>query len=206
MKTKTNFIMASDISEIYKKFKNNHNQTRSLEVFLTFYEVFSILVGSNLHYILQFLNMRNMQDGVNYYAEVHLSFWNSLIHTIFMSLTMLGMFLWIPAILQLNIRQSLELRKNVCLVYLFHYMKININIAFGIVLLYIPSYSYSIRLYHNWSQNKKNIFLRGILISTISLLIQESLGHYIGGDEPSRLEAIPNAIIYAPYYSLSHFF
>ncbi len=37
-----------------------------------------------------------------------------------------------------------------------------------------------------------------------SLVIQESIGHYIGGDPPSRPEAVPNAIVYACYYSVNH--
>ena len=37
------------------------------------------------------------------------------------------------------------------------------------------------------------------------MYLQEVFGHYIGGDAPSRVEAIPNAILYAPFYSISHF-
>ena len=44
----------------------------------------------------------------------------------------------------------------------------------------------------------------GFSISFIALVFQEIAGHYYGGDDPSRLEAIPNAIIYAMYFSFSH--
>ena len=43
--------------------------------------------------------------------------------------------------------------------------------------------------------------LKGVGISTMSLLIQEFIGHYIGGDNPSRLEAVPNAVMYSVFFA-----
>ena len=48
------------------------------------------------------------------------------------------------------------------------------------------------------------LFRKGLKIMTIALIFQEIFGHYLGGDPPSRMEAIPNAILYAMYYSVSH--
>ena len=47
----------------------------------------------------------------------------------------------------------------------------------------------------NW-----NLFKHGFICSSISLICQEIFGHYMGGDDPSRFEAIPNAVMYATYF------
>jgi hypothetical protein len=44
------------------------------------------------------------------------------------------------------------------------------------------------------------------MIAVIALTLQEVLGHWLSGDPQSRVEAIPNAILYAMYYSVSHIF
>ena len=36
------------------------------------------------------------------------------------------------------------------------------------------------------------------------LLFQEAIGHKCGGDIPSRSEGVPNAILYALYFSVVH--
>jgi len=57
------------------------------------------------------------------------------------------------------------------------------------------------------NKNETNMILAtGLCISTLALLFQEYAGHYWGGDIPSRFEAIPNAILYAKYFSLHHIF
>lgn len=53
-------------------------------------ELLIFLTGYNFSAIQEFFNMRNGTDGVAYYGEVHLSFWNSLIHSFFMPITMCG--------------------------------------------------------------------------------------------------------------------
>ena len=50
------------------------------------------------------------------------------------------------------------------------------------------------------------LVLTGLSISVSALLFQEVFGHYLGGDIPSRWEAIPNAILYAKYFAVSHIF
>ena len=50
------------------------------------------------------------------------------------------------------------------------------------------------------------LFKTGLIISSSALIFQELFGHWVGGDIPSRVEAIPNAILYAKYFSLHHLF
>ena len=53
-------------------------------------------------------------------------------------------------------------------------------------------------------QNKRSLIKHGLSTSFYALFFQEIIGHTIGGDDQSRLEAIPNAIVYAMHYSVSH--
>mgnify|MGYP005658032695 FL=1 len=54
------------------------------------------------------------------------------------------------------------------------------------------------------SENKRELVNYGLKVSTLALFFQEIIGHTVGGDDQSRIEAIPNAIVYAMHYSLSH--
>ena len=84
-----------------------------------------------------------------------------------------------------------------------HYLSIDFIIGLGCVIYYYPV----VRLANiAYREEIKHPFIRGIIISFISLGIQEVFGHYLSGDPPSRGEAIPNAIMYAMYYSVSHLF
>ena len=51
-----------------------------------------------------------------------------------------------------------------------------------------------------------SILKTGLIVSSSALIFQELIGHWVGGDIPSRVEAIPNAILYAKYFSLHHLF
>ena len=48
------------------------------------------------------------------------------------------------------------------------------------------------------------LFLHGFVTSFLSLLFQEIVGHYMGGDIPSRPEGVLNAILYSVIYSTYH--
>ena len=69
-------------------------------------------------------------------------------------------------------------------------------------LVYTPVTIISSLAYYQENNNVK--LVRGIFITCIALLFQEAVGHYYGGDKQSRIEAIPNAILYAKYFSLNH--
>ena len=164
---------------------------------------FWILFGTTLHVSQRTFGLYSLQHGVDYYAEVHTSFWNSLIHTIFMPCTMFGMYLWIPALFRMRPYEAKQLRYAVSMAYMFHYVKINAITAYFVALWYYKPLVYADEMYRRIFNPKESLCL-GLAISICALFIQEVIGHYIGGDNPSRLEAIPNAMIYAPYYSVSH--
>lgn len=165
--------------------------------------VFSIFMGVHFDFIQREIGMKSLNEGVLYYAEVHRSLWNSVIHTIFMPFTILGMNLWIPSMFELSVYNAKHLRFSVGIFYIIHYVKMNVWITFLTSLLYWNSISVA-NEYHQLYTDKA--FSTGLSVSLIALFAQEILGHYLGGDDASRTEAIPNAIMYAMYYSVSHFF
>ena len=169
-------------------------------------------------------------DGVDYYGEAHLTRWNAWMHTIGMPFTIYGMVLWIPSLLRLNPNLASRLMMAMYFFYGGHYLRINIFMTAIYFLMYYLPLVWGIKYYsntynHNIVGNKKknddvntltlvkrrnktlnSLLIRGLGISTTALLFQEIAGHYYGGDIPSRWEAIPNAILYAKYFSVHHLF
>ena len=160
-------------------------------------------IGVISHPILNFLGMTTGLNGVNYYAEVHTSLVNSIIHSIFMPFTIFGILLWFPTHFTYNIVKQNHVRLGLYIAYITHYLIIDVYIAGIVAVWYIPSLYYALYYTNVWTTKIRK--KRGFLIATIALIIQEYFGHYLGGDAPSRLLAIPNAIIYACYYSVSYF-
>jgi uncharacterized membrane protein YGL010W len=164
--------------------------------------LYGYIFGNIIPSLLKYNNFYIGLDGVEYYGEVHTTKLNSIIHSIFMPFTIYGMFLLIPkVILPKKYDNSYEYAYKInfflYVTYMTHYISINKYIGLlTSIYYYIP-----LQLSRNQIEFKK-----GILISTTALTIQELLGHWLSGDDPSRLEAIPNAIIYAIYFSVSHFF
>lgn len=194
-----------------------------------FYNIVGMLIGLNLHKIQEHVGMTTLYPAVNYYEDVHTNFWNSIFHTAFMPVTMFGAFLWIPALFSLNPKQAEILRRFIMTIYITHFAVIDLyentpEVTISVVIWYSFSYYKSIEVYKRWylnglehlpycdrqhllkdnRRNIKTIFRRGLAIMVGALIIQEYFGHFIGGDPASRLEAVPNAILYACYYSVSH--
>ena len=162
------------------------------------------VIGIYFGYLIPFL-LENIcyigYKGIDYYAEVHMQPLNSIIHSIYMPFTIYGMLLWIPQVFKFNCNDSKKLQYVLYVMYMTHYIIINYKVG-----LYIALY-YSIPLYYARLTYDKiicNYMLNGLFISLSALLIQEGFGHWYSGDPPSRLEGIPNAIMYAMYYSVGH--
>lgn len=158
----------------------------------------SSLFGLYLNYFLDYLQIYSGDEGISYYSEAHLTKWNHFVHSLFMPITCYGLLLFIPNSLFLNRRNAVKFMKCLYLIYFFHYytISVRISILFGVVFS-IPTY-FAIKYYEKSYWN----LIRGFCIATTSLIIQEILGHQIGGDIPSRFEGVLNAIIYANYFAL----
>jgi len=191
----------------------------------------AIITGIILPNYLYYNGFYIGESGVDYYAEVHTTKLNSLIHTIGMPFTIYGMLLWIPVVFNLNCRSYIAIQRFLYISYMTHYVLIDWCIGLNTaVIYYIPVYysnklylsefndecneTYQISLDKKYKTSKQKIhnsirfylFTYGFLVSFYVLLFQEVIGHWLSGDPPSRLEAIPNAILYAMYFSVSHFY
>ena len=171
-------------------------------------------MGIIFPFILSLCGILIGQPGVDYYGEVHSTFHNAMVHTIFMPFTIYGMLLWIPnTLIYLSGKKYSEydkrfvgsdIQRYLYVVYMTHYLTINIGIGLLLMIVYaIPLY-YAHRMYIDSIHSNHIVY--GLIISIISLTIQEIFGHYYGGDDLSRPEAVFNAILYAVYFSVGHFF
>ena len=88
--------------------------------------------------------------------------------------------------------------------YMTHYLTINGSIGVLLMFVYAIPFYYARKYY--FTKKTHHVIKHGLSISTGSLVIQEVFGHYYGGDELSRPEAVFNAILYATYFSVGHFF
>ena len=159
------------------------------------YDLCSYLLGYYFNHIQDFIGMYSSDDAVNYYEEIHTSSLNKCIHGLFMPLTVYGILLWFPALFNLNILNASILRIWVYYFYLGLYLKINIFYALIYSIIYYIPLKYTNIDY----KNNYYTLMNGLVISSYSLFIQECIGHYLGGDDASRIEGIINAIFYAPY-------
>lgn len=158
------------------------------------------MIGFLAQWWLPFIGVLCGEDGVSYYGEVHLSALNSNIHTLCMPITSYGIILALPALFNCSIEKGRELQRFIFWFYFGHYMTMDVYIA----LLYFSVYIISLyKAYYRYEPTVA-VFLRGISIAILTLSIQEYFGHYIGGDKPSRIEGVPNAILYANYYAIQN--
>ena len=173
---------------------------------LIMYVVLSFIIGLNITYILDSFEIINGQEGVDYYSEVHTSRFNSYMHTVFMPFTYGGFNLAIPAILGMSRSNSFIMQLSFYVIYITHYISFNyfIGIMFG--LYYAMSFHFSCNIFNKFYKYRNYLILGGLSLSICALFIQEIIGHWIGGDDPSRPEGVLNAILYAMYYSVEHLF
>lgn len=153
-------------------------------------------------HILGLFGVLTGQKAVDYYAEVHLSTWNSFIHTLGMPFTYMGLNLLVPALF--GIKEPWMLQFCVFIIYMTHYATIDLTTTLVTTLIYYQVMKYSYDLYMKKYFSYVGYFCIGLSITTIALLVQEIVGHYMGGDEPSRAEGVLNAILYAKFYSVQH--
>ena len=162
-----------------------------------FIELVTFFIGFWFNIFQIFIGMKSGDLGVEYYAEIHTSMLNSFVHSMCMPFTCYGFLYSIPSFLYLNKKQANILQTCLYMFYIGHYITIDFwtTVVFAIV--------YSIPLLEARKRYRQSIITigKGLLISATSLLIQEYFGHYHGGDDASRFEAVPNAIIYANYFA-----
>lgn len=165
----------------------------------------TIFCGMLVTSILNGIGMLNGLEGIDYYAEVHQTRWNRIVHTIGMPFTFYGISCWFPALFGLRNIEKNRMQKFFWTLFVVHYISIDFFRGMFCLLYYIyPAFLAYKRT--RYTITDRDLFIHGFLVSTASLIFQEYVGHYLGGDDPSRLEGVPNAIIYSVYYSTYHLF
>ena len=153
--------------------------------------------GYNACYVMDYFGFYYHQKGVDYYGEVHTTTQNVIAHVVGMPFTIYGILLWFPALLMCSAENAWQVQIGLFILYLGHYLRIEQDSVVVFVMMYWPGLILSLTTYTPGFYG----FFYGITISTIALVFQEYVGHYLGGDPPSRKEGVPNAIFYAMYFS-----
>jgi hypothetical protein len=171
----------------------------------------TIVLGLLSTNILNYFGYITGEEGIKYYAEVHQSKLNSYIHTIFMPGTIYGISCWIPALFSIifgnwfNEYHKLRLQKIVWLWYILHYITFAPLETFLTIILYtFPAYFAQEKIIILTEKDNYYLFIHGFMCMFICLIIQEIFGHWLCGDNPSRIEGVPNAILYAGIYPSWH--
>ncbi len=176
---------------------------------MMFQQTAIFIFGSFLGFLTQpIFNILGIYTGVkaiDYYGEVHQSKWNSLIHTLGMPFTYYGLLIFVPGILCLNKKNTRLLQLFFYPYFISYYLTLDIFVGCVVALCYLPSQIAAMN-YHRYSFNRIVTTMYGFMVAFIALSIQEIFGHWLGGDPPSRIEAIPNAIWHAGFYSIWHIF
>lgn len=165
-------------------------------------QITGFLCGILSHYILSNYMLVG-ESALQYYNEAHLMDWNVLVHAIVMPFTICGMLIWISALFNLKPYYANKLMQFLYFLYGGNYVNISM---FGCLLYFMIYYGtvYASQKFYNNNYNKNYLYQisllgNGLFISIVCLLFQEIVGHWFGGDIPSRVEGIPNAIVYAMY-------
>ena len=166
-------------------------------------DTFQIMIGTLATPTLHFIGIGTGLNTVEYYGEVHTSYWNSLMHTTGMPFTAYGFVLAIPAFFELDNNDAIYLQKCIFILYFIHYLTFDPAIAMLFFFFYSFPLYFAMMTYQK-SENKRELVNYGLKVSALALFFQEIIGHTVGGDDQSRIEAVPNAIVYAMHYSLSH--
>ena len=205
--------------------ENMLNYCKSSSFLFTFTFILGLLSGK----ILGQLGFLVNEEGIQYYAQVHQSVHNTGIHTIFMPFTVYGISCWIPAFFGMifgkwfDTYHKTRLQKMVWLWYIVHYATIDLFVAYITTAWYMIACASAYekvmgcntsigtlftalfcidKLSKETVISNFSLFVHGFVWMTISLIIQEVWGHWYGGDDPSRIEGIPNAILYAGIYPM----
>ena len=158
----------------------------------------AFFLGFSTNFILKPLGCYTGQKGVNYYAEIHTTKQNIVIHVIFMPFTIYGMTQWIPALFGFTDLEHVNLFQQALFFYwLGIYSILNKLSCLYYCFMYYPVVMYGMTTYIPGIVG----VIRGVTWSGGALVLQEVLGHKLGGDPASRPEAVFNAILYAKYFS-----
>ena len=155
------------------------------------------------------------RKGIEYYSQVHMKKLNSYIHTLGMPIFIYGMLKIIPLLLVDTREKAAGCQNMLFTAYMTHYFIVDPRVGAVTSCVYGVSLAMArekvAEFYAEHSEpvalEKRLVsvpFTSSVLLASSVMILQELVGHFISGDPPSRIEGIPNAILYAIFYSISH--
>ena len=172
-----------------------------------------MLLGAMVPQILRDVGFRIGKSGVRYYAEVHTSSLNAYCHSLGMPFFAYGILI-VLSMLTAETKEDAQHTQDVLYSsYMTHYFMVDPRVGAVTAIVYsVPYITARTAVEDFYGEDKKTLRERtssslmrhGGTVALGSLVMQEYIGHFLGGDPASRIEAIPNAILYAIYFSISH--
>ena len=182
-----------------------------------------ILIGLYLPRLLNRCHILYHTPGIDYYAEIHTTTLNAFSHTLGMPFTCYGILLWFPLMWQCSWQRYHEIQSCLYFAFMTYYIGIDAFIGFYTALVYMGPFILATQTIHQrfstlqftspqtlvnctkeYDMQRLIVGIQGFMIMTCALVFQELVGHWLSGDASSRIEGIPNAILHAMYYSVSH--
>lgn len=182
-----------------------------------------ILIGLYLPRLLDRCQILYHTAGIDYYAEIHTTTLNAFSHTLGMPFTCYGILLWFPLMWQCSWQRYHEIQSCLYFAFMTYYIGIDAFVGFCTALVYMGPFVFATQTIHQrfstiqsnttktmvhctreYNMQRLIVATQGFMIMGCALVFQELVGHWISGDKCSRIEGIPNAIIHAMYYSISH--
>ena len=160
--------------------------------------------------------------AVQYYSQIHTSPVNSLIHTLGMPFVAYGSLLIVPVLWNGTVGSYVFVQKAIYITFMSHYTSIDPRVGLVASLVYLAPTHFAMqetklvckeedegavsspRSVSNREFARITVACKGLLIMAAALAAQEYFGHYLCGDVASRPEGVLNAMLYAKYYSISH--
>ena len=182
-----------------------------------------ILIGLYLPLLLDRCHVLYHAPGVDYYAEIHTTTLNAFSHTLGMPFTCYGILLWFPLMWQCTWQRYHEIQSCLYFAFMTYYTGIDAFVGFCTALVYMGPLFFATRLVQErfstvqpiipnvpvectreYTMQRWIVAIHGMMVMVCALVFQELVGHWMSGDACSRIEGIPNAILHAMYYSVSH--
>ena len=146
------------------------------------------------------------QSGYDLYKELHQNPYNQFIHGIGMPFTILGVFIWLPALLGF-FKDSARIF-NYCLTLVFCAYYVSWDPVGGLLCLLF--YRFYIADCIRYTQMTKRNRRQSIAIGFVGMLffigLQEGIGHTFFEEKNSDLCQLPNSIIIAPIFGMRALF
>lgn len=157
---------------------------------------FTLLVGTTL--LKQRFNVSSGKEAVDYYAEVHKSTANCILHTLCIPFASYFLYSAIPQLFFLPKYQGDRVIISVNLAFFtMYFIELDTAGTIRTILLYFPPLYFYLR--------DKEYTQFALLKFGMIMLFIEKIGHDILEKAESRPEGILNAILYSHYFNANHF-